>query len=62
MVKETNIHIDDNNSNKTIRCDKNELDIHELEAVTGGNAGILDWLPDALENKITTVSKPEFKQ
>ena len=40
----------------------NELDIHELEAVTGGNAGILDWLPDALENKITTVSKPEFKQ
>ena len=62
MVKETNTPIDDNNSNKTIRMDKNELDIHELEAVTGGNAGILDWLPDALENKITTVEKPEFKQ
>ena len=62
MVKETNTPIDDNNSNKTIRCDKNELDIHELEAIANGNARILDLLPDARENKITTVSKAEFKQ
>ena len=45
-----------------ISGDKEELDSHELEATTGGNAGLIDWLPDALENKITTVEKPNLQQ
>ena len=60
MVKKTNMPV--NNNNKTISGDINELDIDEMEAVTAGNAGVIDWLSDSLEHKITTVEKPKFQQ
>ena len=34
----------------------------ELEQVAGGNTGLIDWLSDSLENKITTVEKPKSQQ
>ncbi len=52
----------DNREKETISGGKKELDIDEMEAVTGGNAGVIDWLSDSLENKITTVEKPKFQQ